>query len=137
MPRWGARYVRFAANGFEAWIAIAAVLTAVRFFLDPSAVLDETPVGITFGPWDTIWTFGYLFGGLGILSGLWVGRGDFEVAGLMFMSGALLVQSIATAILLGGAAIVGVTLYLSVVTACLARAWLIVRYTANRVTEDP
>lgn len=129
--------MRFAANSFEAWIAVAAVLTSARFFLDPTARLEDTPVGVAFAPWDTVWSVLYLLGGLGILLGLWLGRGDLEVAGLMFLSGALVIQSIATVMLLGRTAIVGITLYVSVILACQARAWLIYRYNAHRIVEDP
>lgn len=126
------RRIRFEANGFEAMIAIACTVSALRFFLDPDA-LSRSPVGQVLHPWDYLWSVGFLLGGLGILAGLWFGRGDFEVFGLLFLAGAVTVQ--ASAVLrMGEDKITGVIVYAAVALACAARARLIWHFAA--VTED-
>lgn len=137
MPNRSARYVRLWVNSFEASIALVGAVTSVTFFLNPDD-LAHSPVGLALHPWDYVWNVGYLIGSIGILLGLWRGRGDVEAGGLMFFAGAILVQAGAVLDVVGWAqGIVGIAVYLSIVGACTARVLLIHRFSAAVVREDP
>lgn len=125
------------ANPHEAFIALLSFLVAVQFFLSPTN-LDNSAVGRELPPWDWIWNSGLALGALFILVGLYRGRANVEVAGLMFHSGAILVQAIAVVAIFGIArAVLTLGIYLAAVAANLARAWVVVRYRTAVIIEDP
>lgn len=137
MPNRNARFVRVWVNSFEASIALVGAITSISFFVNPDD-LARSPVGLALHPWDYLWNAGYLIGAVGILFGLWKGRGDVEAGGLMFFAGAILVQAGAVFDVVGWAqGIVGIAVYLSIVAACSARVLLIHRFSAAAVREDP
>lgn len=126
---------RLLANAHEAFIALVSSLVALQFFAAPGN-LDRSPVGQALPPWDYIWNFGLMVGGLLIVSGLIGGRADWEVAGLMFHSGAVLVQAVAVITVFGWlAGIVSLFIYGAIVAANIARAWILVRYQIRHVIE--
>lgn len=129
--------MRVWVNAFEASIAFVGAVTSISFFVSPDD-LARSPVGIALHPWDYVWNAGYFIGAVGILIGLWKGRGDVEAGGLLFLAGAIFVQAGAVLDIVGWArGVVGITVYLSIIGACIARVVLIFRFSAAHVREDP
>lgn len=126
---------RLLANAHEAFIALLSAIVALQFFAAPGN-LDRSPVGQAIPPWDYIWNTGLMLGGILIVAGLIAGRADWEVAGLMFHSGAVLVQLVAVIAIFGWlAALVSLFIYGAIVAANIARAWILVRYQIRQVVE--
>ena len=126
------RRQRIEANSFEFWIAFAALLVAAQFFVAPGN-LTQTPVGRALPPWDLVWNIVLLLGSALILIGLWIGRADFEVGGLVFTATAIAIQVIAILVAVGSAGGVSAFIFTGVAWACLSRA----RAIAREKPEDP
>lgn len=96
-------------HGFEAAVAIAAIISGLAFFT-PVGNLGTSSAGILLSPstWEYLWNAMFLIGGLLTIFGLGFPTSNFvrgrfhtqgasaEVAGLIFLSGALLVNVVAT-----------------------------------------
>ncbi len=94
---------RLRAHAFEALIAALAVFSAVGFFVDPSALAD-TPIAQATGGarlFELAWNAGYGAAGAAILVGLAAFRPHVEVAGLVLLATANLMQTAAAAIAVG------------------------------------
>jgi hypothetical protein len=118
------------ANGFEALIAFSAILSGIRFFVDPSALAD-TVIGQALRPLDQIWNAMYCIGGLLVCIGLPLNRNYFrvgrlrvsgyrlELGGLIFLSTGVLVAGVAAVWVNGFST--GVSIYGAVVLASIGR----------------
>jgi hypothetical protein len=80
------------AHGFELFVAVAALLTALQFITDPTARMQAAvgSIGETFA-WG--WTILYMLGSLGVIGGLLRPDDRWELAGLMSFSAAALVNA--------------------------------------------
>lgn len=106
------------------WLATAALLTGIAFFVDPGT-LAASPLGRVLHPWDYFWNFLWIAGGTGMLAGILSYRPEIEVIGQTLFSGALLIY--VGALLLAGSPVIGTAVYPALVAASLGRVYLIVQ----------
>lgn len=115
----------FLGNAFEAWAALAAVLTGLVFLLEPQAL--STSAVASAGALAVLWGVLYAGGGLLVLVGLWVPSARFELAGLALFSSSAMVDAVALALTRGPAGIRVLLLYLGFVAASAMRGFLVLR----------
>lgn len=131
----GPKWMYLAANSYEAFVAVSAIIAGIVFFGHPDSLVDSS-VGRTIHPFDFAWNALYFLGGVLNFSGLIVNRDTFkvlgreisgyamELAGITFLSVAVLVNAI-TALSVGGFTSVTATYIALVASGCL-RAWAVV-----------
>lgn len=111
-------------NAFELWIAIAAVIGALTYFIDRDA-LQASSIGQEAGALAVAWNISYLIGAAGILAGLVKPDLRIESAGLSLFAAAVPVHAL-TILLSRGASGLPVTLiYIGLAVAAAMRAYLI------------
>jgi hypothetical protein len=124
-PGWRASWHRLLANMFEAFLAAVALLTAALFFLQPHD-LSLSPIARAF-PWAIVWNAGYALAGVLTLTGLISFRRDVEIAGLMFLTGSILVQVMALLVVRGRGSVLSVSVDLAFASSCVGRVWALLR----------
>lgn len=111
-------------NSIEFVMGIAVIVASITFFLDPDS-LRRNSVGVTLHPFDFAWNAIYGVSGLMILWGLWRPSLRFELGGLLFLVGALLVQITAIWSIAGYPGIAVLLSLLTFVVGFLIRAWVV------------
>lgn len=127
------RRLRFEANAFEVFVAVAGLNAAVAFFAAPAA-LDSSPIGRALRPWDVVWNGLLAVGALLILVGLWRGRVNVEAAGLVTLSAAIVILCVAIAATVGAQGAVSIAIDSACVLTCGARLRSLTR--RNGADED-
>lgn len=114
-----------AAAAFEAALAVAAVASAAAFFLDPD-VNGAAAISLFGG---LAWAFQglYLAGGLLILAGFGLGSLRAELAGLIFLAGALATNVVAVLDVRAVTALTTTAVLGAVLAACVVRGVIIYR----------
>lgn len=79
------------------------------------------------------WVSGLSLSCIGILVGLWTGRANLEVAGLILLSSAAGMQAVALVFIIGMQALVSIGTFVAVTWAALTRARLVWKHGMNRV----
>jgi hypothetical membrane protein len=115
------RYI--AANLIWVWLGLAAALAAIAFFVNPAS-LAASPIGHVLHPYDYIWNGGFLVSGLMLVVAILFRRPDLEAFGLMAFAGSVLVYTLALIVV--GAAAIGVFTYPALVIAALSRVMFLV-----------
>jgi hypothetical protein len=125
--RRAARRARFAVNSFEALIAWLCLLTAVGFWVTPD-LPGQTPVGRLIGDAGYAWVSCLFSSSVGILAGLWRGSVPLEVAGIVLLVVALVIQIVALYVVAGFASLLSIATLAGVAWACAMRAVILLRY---------
>lgn len=82
------------------WLALACLVSALAFFVDPS-VREHSPVRQVFHPFDYVWNSLFLGTGVFKIVGLIWEKPKLEAIGLCFLIGAMLMLSTAAFIVVG------------------------------------
>lgn len=126
-------------NVFEAAIAAAGLISAVAYWLGDRQA-SSPAITHALGVWQNVWYILYFLGGLFVLSGLLTygrviragrlcvkGDGRVELAGLVFLCVALLVNAIAIFHYVGYTTTTMLT-FATLVIACVVRGYLILTH---------
>lgn len=123
------RRTRFQANPFETLIALLAVISAVVFLLPPDPAIDGSTVEQAVPLWVAlVWNVLYGLSGVGILAGLWTGKANVEVAGLILLVSGVLVSTVAALDVRGESALAGVFTFLAVALSCAVRIRILTQH---------
>lgn len=109
------------ANAWAFSLGLLAVVTSISYFLDPDTLLENNALGESLRSWAYAWNVLYFFGGLGMVVGLVKRHRPTDMAGLIFMAGALLINAFAILAIRGGAAAASAPALIALTLAALAR----------------
>jgi len=115
-----------AANAFELFIGLLAVLAVLQFIFEPNALYEST-VGQVVHPLDYAWMTLYGISGIAIVVGLCFRQVSIEVAGLLGFSFGVSVQLVALISLVGNQSVIGICSLIALILAGLVRAFFLVR----------
>lgn len=121
----GAR-ARFEANSWEVFIAFLCLLACLTYFVG-DGVQERSPTGELLGRWGYLWVAGLFLAAVLILAGLWFGRANVEVAGLVSLVTAVLIQVLALLSVIGLSAVFSAVTFIGLAWAAGARAATIAR----------
>lgn len=111
-------------NAFEWWVAVAAVLSGVTYFVAPAS-LSESSVGQQAGSFAVVWSILYLVAGLFLVHGLYTPNLRTELAGLSLFAGAVAINVTAILAIRGPQGYGGALTFVALIAAALMRAWLV------------
>lgn len=130
-----ARKARYIANAFEVLIARLCIFSALSFFFEPG-YLERSAIGQAAPAIRYVWVAMMIGAAIAVLAGLRFGLAHIEVAGLILLSSAVVMQGVATITEIGPRAILSVGLFVAVGWACLQRASLVWRHGVHKVREN-
>lgn len=128
------RRAKYFDRPFEMWVALAAVVTAATFFLDPKS-LNASVVSLALDHnWLVkAWNLLYGVGGLVTLVGLVRSSPRVEGAGLCFLTAGISVSSVAIIVLRGNPSVTSFALQFGAAVACVLRIKFLLKL--ERVTS--
>lgn len=126
VERRNTRRSMFRSHGFEIAFAVTSVMIAVQFIADPD-VRQQTAVGALGSSLAWEWTFFYLFGGLGMLYGLFRPDDRWEIIGLIFFSSASIVNAASLFQVRGTRAAYVALIFVAFIAGSISRILLLVR----------
>lgn len=125
--RFRIQYLR--AHSYEVAIAVAAIVTAMVFFIQPDALQDSV-LGVEGGVMAYVWAGTYFAGGVGVTSAVLFaphpGAWRLEVAGLMLLASAGVVYALVVCTARGLPGLPSTTIYLAITVGSLVRAHVVV-----------
>lgn len=134
LPTAALRKARIQANAFEVVIAFVCFLSTLSFFVDPT-YLERSAFAEAAPAFRYLWALMLLIASSGILYGVWKGKANIEVAGLISLSSASAMQSFALISVRGWGSVLSIGVFFAIGWACLVRARLLWKYGIERVTE--
>lgn len=120
---WRRNYL--AGNAFEFGVAVASVIAALVYFVNPHA-LEQTALGEQAGFLTPLWQVMFFAGGCLVVVGLWQGHAKIELYGLLPFATALVMNSLAVLIARGFVGAVAGLLGFGLFAGCVARLSLLV-----------
>lgn len=91
-----------AQNAAWMWLGLAAIVSAINWFIDPEKAAAKSAVGRQLvGPWDDLWTFFTALGGACILVGIWYFRIRLEIVGHFLLTAGIAVNFVAVIVVFG------------------------------------
>jgi hypothetical protein len=123
------RRVRFGVHAFEAWIAVAAVVSAVTYFFGVPGVASAT-VSVVSPGLAACFSALYGLGGVGVLVGLWAGSPRIEGAGLNLLAAGIVVAAVGLVAVLGTRGLVSGAIQAGAAVCCAVRLRMLVKGTA-------
>jgi hypothetical protein len=109
------------ANAWALSLGLLAVITSISYFIDPDTLLKNNALGESLRNWAYAWNVLYFFGGMGMVVGLVKRSRPIDMAGLIFMAGALIINAFAILAIRGGAAAASAPALIALALAALAR----------------
>jgi hypothetical protein len=115
-------------NVFELWIAIAAIVGSLFYFIDPDALLSAS-VSKEIGSQALafLWNAGYLASGLGLLYGLLKPSPRIELVGLWLVAATTAINGVAILTAFGNKGAATTVTYFTLSIASLVRARVLYR----------
>lgn len=114
------RLAYVADHAIEAWLALAAAITGVDFFVE-TPHYERTAIGTALHPWDYAWSGGYALAGLLVCFGLYRMHPRDEAAGLVLLGTAFAINLVATIAVAGTSALVAEVVIALLAAACFWR----------------
>lgn len=123
---WRLRRTNVFLNAWALAIGTLAVIQAVQYLLDPSALLTQSSLGLALQDWAYVWNVLYLAAGACIVYGIMAPSRQVDVVGLGLMIIALLVNTTAILFVRASGAGAVVPTFVAVVVAASLRIWFLV-----------